>query len=170
MSNQQSNTTANQTACGSELNNSMNWEAHLTDKSFMDFLQAVDRVNVEGIAPSQLSRCTPRKEQAKAARELFKVLGIKGISVTAPNYSMAQSVHVRIPSPTIEDSAFCFAGVDYRHATWSDMPSDVPAKIIHKQHNEVIKKIGVILAVAFPNHDDRSDSQTDYFDYCWSIR
>lgn len=31
------------------------------------------------------------------------------------------------------------------------------------------RKVRAILSKAFPNHDDRSDSRTDHFDYCWSI-
>jgi hypothetical protein len=38
-----------------------------------------------------------RKARAAAIRSLFKRLGLKGISVTAPNYSMAQSVDITFP-------------------------------------------------------------------------
>jgi hypothetical protein len=38
----------------------------------------------------------PRKEQARLTRELFANLGLKGISVTTPNYSMASGVHIHV--------------------------------------------------------------------------
>ena len=42
-------------------------------------------------------RREPRKTIAAAARALLKELCIQHVSVTTPNYSMAQSINVRIP-------------------------------------------------------------------------
>ena len=126
-------------------------------------------VNMACIPVMSTERCIPRKEQAKLARQLFKQLHIKGISVTAPNYSMAQSVDVRLPEIQREDGDLFLNGVSYENGTYSDMPDDVPAKAKHRAKWEAQKRIELILARAFPNHNDRSDSQSDYFDYCWSV-
>jgi membrane protease subunit (stomatin/prohibitin family) len=115
-------------------------------------LAAIDITTIE-IASND--RHIPRKEQAKLARELFKKLGLKGISVTTPNYSMAQSVDVSIPSRN-----------DYKMIGQYDIDPECEAC---KANHEARERIEAILLAAFPNHDNRSDSQTDYFDYCWSF-
>jgi hypothetical protein len=38
-----------------------------------------------------------RKAWAAGIRTLFKQIGLKGISVTAPRYSMAQAIDIRLP-------------------------------------------------------------------------
>lgn len=91
-------------------------------------------------------RHTPRKEQARLARKLLASLGIKGVSVTTPNYSMAQSVTVRIHK-------------------YVDASGNLNAKL----YTAAVEKIRAILDAAFPNHVDRSDSASDHFDYCWSV-
>jgi hypothetical protein len=103
-----------------------------------------------------MDRSIPRKEQARLARELFKTLGLKGISVTTPNYSMARTVHVDLPE---RQDVFERSGkIDY---------ADDPAR---QANLEARQSIRLILLQAFPNHDDRSDTQSDHFDYCWSVR
>lgn len=126
-------------------------------------------VNEAAIPVMSRDRSIPRKEQAALARKLFKQLGLKGISVTAPNYSMAQSVNVNLPRIPVQDSDFVCDGVDYSNHSYSDMPADCRARQISRANYAAEMKVGEILARAFPNHDDRSDSMTDYFDYCWSI-
>lgn len=89
-----------------------------------------------GIVPTiKMERRPGRKVLAKAARALFKHLGLrKRVSVTAPRYSMAQSVDVVVKGTSHDARA-----------------------------------IEGILAKAFPNQHDRSELQSDHFDYCWSI-
>lgn len=110
-----------------------------------------------------------RKEQAALARKLFKSLGVKGLSITTPNYSMAQSVDVTVPRIETTAEDFRFGGVDYQNETYADMPEGVPAKQKHLAHWKAIEKVQEILARAFPQHDDRSESISDYFDFCWSV-
>jgi hypothetical protein len=102
-----------------------------------------------------LERSCPRKELAAAARKLFKSLGLKGISVTAPNYSMAQSVDVSLPKR--EDYVFD----QFRMVIEGDEA--------RAANNAAHDKIALILYTAFPSHRDRSDTQSDHFDYRWSI-
>jgi hypothetical protein len=59
--------------------------------------EALTKVSLLAVPVLSLERSTPRKEQAKAARGLFKQLCLPHISVTTPNYSMAQSVEVQFP-------------------------------------------------------------------------
>ena len=126
-------------------------------------------VNMACIPVMSTERGIARKQQALLARQLFKRLGIKGVSVTAPNYSMAQSVHVSLPEIAREQGDYLYAGTDYRNHCYSDMPLEVPARAKANAKHQAELRIGEILDRAFPNHDNRSDYQTDYFDSCWSI-
>ena len=114
------------------------------------------RVDLLRVPVMATDRHMPRIEQAKAARQLFKQLGIKMMSVTTPKYSMASVVEIRLVKRT-----------DYTRDAMGDIDyfNDPAVQANHA----VSAKIGAILARAFPKHDDRSDSQSDYFDSCWSI-
>lgn len=135
----------------------------------MNTFEQIDAVKLERVPIMARDRSIPRKDQAKLARELFKKLGIQGLSVTTPNYSMAQGVDVRVPEIPREPGDYLFEGVDYNNHCFSDMPEAVPARAKHLKRWQAIRKIDAILKLAFPNHDDRSDSQSDYFDSCWSV-
>jgi len=104
--------------------------------------EKIMQVELEQVSVMETDRHIPRKLQATRARALFKQLGLKGISVTVPRYSMASSVYVQLPR---------------ENETW---PERIAA----------MHKLGQILDRAFPSHDDRSDVMTDYFDFCWCIR
>lgn len=99
---------------------------------------ALEAVELSAVPVKSRERCY-RKERARLARELFRELGLRGISVTAPNYSMARVVDIRLP------------------------------RLASGEQAEMRWKVSEILDRAFPNCDDRSDSMTDYFDACWSI-
>jgi hypothetical protein len=98
------------------------------------------------VAPTFGTRRMSRKERAAAARKLFRSLGLKGLSVTAPNYSMASSVHVALPDGDRGDREGRMALTSAR------------------------RKVEALLLVAFPGTEDRSDIMTDYFDFVWSFR
>ena len=110
----------------------------------------------EHLKPVATDRHMARKDQAAAARKLFRILGIKGVRFTTPNYSMASVVDVDIPKRD-----------DYKtdERGQIDYPND-PAAVAN---NKAVEGVRMILAYAFPNHDNRSDSMTDYFDACWSF-
>lgn len=112
---------------------------------------AIEAVDLAAVPVVCTVRSTPRKEQAALARGLLKKLGVKGVSVTTPSYSMASVVEVRLPQ-------FGREGM-----------TDAEVAAEYEEHRAAERKLSHILAVAFPNHDDRSDYQTDYFDYRWSI-
>lgn len=83
---------------------------------------------------------------------------------------MAQSVQVTIAcEPHAQGDYLSAEGVNYEHATYSDMPDTVPCKQKMLRQHEAQDLARAILGRAFPNHDDRSDSQSDSFDYCWSF-
>lgn len=125
----------------------------------------VAAVNLDAVPVMSTNRSLPRKEQAALARQLFKQLGIKGVSVTTPNYSMAQSVDVSLPHEPRPD----MTGYEqYENFCYSDMPNDVPVKAAELRRSAARDRLCHILTLAFPMHDDRSDTQSDYFDYCWS--
>jgi hypothetical protein len=100
-------------------------------------------------------RMIPRKEQAALARQLFKSMGLRGISVTTPNYSMASTVRVRLPKRD-----------DYELNEWGTVKEGDP---VMRANSEAGRRVESILLAAFPRHDDRSDTMSDYFDYCWSV-
>jgi hypothetical protein len=100
------------------------------------------------VAPTFGTRRMSRKERAAAARKLFRSLGLKGLSVTAPNYSMASSVHIEMP-----------AGPEGL--------SDYERRMVRASARS---KLQALLLVAFPGTEDRSDIMTDYFDFVWSFR
>ncbi len=127
---------------------------------------ALAKVSETEIPVMSRDRHIPRTEQAKLTRELFKRLGLKGISVTTPNYSMAQSVRVSLPKLEIHCPNYWPHGGDYCHHGYVDESLVCPTC---RENRRIREKIEEILARAFPNHDDRSDTQKDYFDYCWSV-
>lgn len=121
-------------------------------RAFQAAVAAVDLLEV-GVVSYDRSIC--RKEQARLARDLFKRLGLKGASITAPNYSMASTVDVQIPR--LEGAAGAFGSAEYENDP------------IRRANCECDAKVKAILAAAFPNHNDRSRSIEDYFDAKWSI-
>lgn len=121
-----------------------------------ELYERLEAVNLDYVPIVSEDRHIPRKEQAAKARALFKQLGIKGISVTTPNYSMASVCDVRIPKQDHPEST------DWtRH--------DYATCELCQGHATARRKVEAILSKAFPKHDDRSDSMTDYFDSCWSF-
>lgn len=127
---------------------------------------AIEAVDLSAVASTGLDRHELRKVQAAAARQVFKGLGIRGISVTAPNYSMAQSVDVRIPEPADSEHH----GDKWPHGNSFELSrSEATRCPACSRRSRIRDKVEAILAKAFPNHDNRSDSQSDHFDFCWSV-
>jgi hypothetical protein len=100
-----------------------------------------------------------RKERrtvwAKAIRRLLRDLGIKGVSITTPHYSMAHSIDVKLPAGTPHDRGA--ADHEYR---------DCP---MCQERNRARDRITRIILAAFPDLDNRSDLQSDYYDFCLSV-
>lgn len=113
-------------------------------------------VNIDAVPVRRdIDRCAPRKELAAAARAMFKALGIKGVRFTTPNYSMAQAVDVSL------EKRGDYGQYDAMHGLRDD-----PA---HQANRAADATVRAILDRAFPNHRDKSDTQTDYYNYRWSI-
>ena len=117
--------------------------------------EAIAAVDLAKVPVVCTDRRTPRKDQAAIARKLFRSLGLKGISVTTPNHSMAQAVDIRIPRR--QDVVLDAAGQIADRSNDPALTGNWAARL----------KVEAILAIAFPNHGDQSDSLTDYFDYKW---
>ncbi len=134
---------------------------HYTASEFIEhqkalaFQAALGSVSLLAVPVLGLQRSIPRKEQAKAARQLFKQLGIPHVSVTTPVYSMAQSVDVQFPRR--------------RDVPLNEHGTYVMESPEAKLNQAAREKVEAILKRAFPNHGDKSDHQSDYFNYCWSI-
>jgi hypothetical protein len=132
--------------------------------------RALAAVDVCRLPVLSRDRCLPRKEQATMARKLFKQLGLKGISVTTPNYSMAHVVDIRMPRLPAElhdRTRWPHTHGDCcRDPNGHSEATRCPQCAAEAKANGAIEEI---LSRAFPRHDDRSDIQTDHFDDCWSI-
>lgn len=131
------------------------WEDEPSHQKALACQQALAAVDLAGVPVLTTDRHIERKAQAALLRKLLRQLKVPHVSVTAPNYSMASSVDVRLPKRE-----------DYTVAADGCIDRDCPAAVANRAAEDTLRSI---LAIAFPNHDDRSDSQTDYFDYCWSI-
>jgi len=104
-----------------------------------------------------------RKERAAQVRALFKALKVTGISVTAPSYSMAQSIDIRLPALEVSDEAHV-----KRHAEIDDLNTYPWTGYGNNgcQHCKVRREAQVrieqVILAAFPDLNDR-------YDYCLSI-
>ena len=129
-----------------------------------NFAEQVNAVSLADVPNLKLDRHAPRKDQARAARDLFKRLGIRGVSFTCPVYSMAFHVNVRLP----EDD---WAGPHDLDMEPHDCRPEVKGERCGAcgRKNATRAKVQAILDAAFPNHLDRSDYQTDYFDSRWMM-
>ncbi len=123
-------------------------------------------VNACDVPLMSTDRHMPRKEQAAMARELFKHLGLRGISVKTPNYSMASTVDVQLPKLSRHDET---AWPHHHGDCCTSGHTEASQCRTCRIQNQAKAKVAEILNAAFPKHDDRSDSQSDYFDFCWSI-
>lgn len=118
---------------------------------------ALTRALTRTVPVMTTDRCLPRKEQARLLRLLCKQLGIPGLSVTAPSYSMASTVDVTYPA-RIDHPPAAEGGRDFlaHSEAWA-------------MNREIERMLETLLARAFPAHDDRSDYQSDYYNFCWSL-
>ena len=115
-----------------------------------------------------------RKEWAAQVRKLFRDMQLTGISVTAPSYSMAQSIDIRLPrDPYAENGPHDLKhqaidrGVRFNSEQWNGYANNGCEYC--RQEWQAHKRIKEIVLAAFPDLDDRSDSMSDHFDYCLSI-
>ena len=129
----------------------------MSPQETFDSIQAVDLAAVPVMTKE---RHIARKEQAALARKLFKKLNIIGVSVTTPTHSMASTVDIRLPREQEDMTGF-------EDKTYSELPGDHPVRLGLGRRGAAREKLAAILGVAFPNHDDRSDSMTDYYDRKW---
>lgn len=132
------------------------WEAFA--KRLEHFRKAFEVANFFGVTVKSADRAIGGKERAKLTRELFAELGLKGVSVTLPTGSMCFWVNVRIPA-RIDDSYLIKLDPEWVSGVHDAARANERARITVER----------ILAVAFPNHDDRGDSMTDHFDAPWTL-
>lgn len=97
------------------------------------------------------------KEQSRLAQELFKKLGVKGLRVRMSRGANCFGVDVHTP--------------EMKHnpplpGTWKHDNDNCDGC---KYRRYVRDKLCEILARAFPQHDNRSDYMSDYFDNPWFI-
>lgn len=133
-----------------------------------DLYDRLAAIDTDAIPVVCTDRHIPRKQQAALARGLFKQFGLRGISVTTPNYSMAQTVQIAVPR--IDDDLHDRSKWPHFHDYSDPSRSEATRCPACRERSAAVAKVEKILAIAFPKHDDRSDSQSDYFDYCWSMR
>jgi len=115
-----------------------------------------------------------RKEWSKEVRKLLKSIGLGFVSVTTPSYSMASSIDIRFH----QDEGFREGSAHEAQHVQIDR-SERGSNIWHgygyycpycQQQWQAHQRLEKIILAAFPDLDDRSDSQSDYFDSCLSIQ
>jgi len=92
-------------------------------------------------------RALDRKDIAAAIRELFRDMGLRGISVKTPRYSMASTVAITVPK---------FEYLDQQVNDFVKGQRRLAAQAVSD-------KLTSIILAAFPDLDDRSDTISDYF-------
>lgn len=119
--------------------------------------------NKSVLVPYAIARNSGRKEFAKAVRSLFKKLGLKGISVTTPNYSMASTIDIRLPrrKDYLDYNKMCLDWDSERQLRDKDI-----ALTMNYQAEKLVEEI---ISICFPTKNDRSETITDYYDYKWSV-
>lgn len=135
----------------------------LTAEEVTASYQSIIRANLPTANRTVTRQSHDRKAWAAAVRAMLRNLGIKAVSVTAPSYSQAHSIDIRLPRYA-EAAHTCFdsyttkyAPIDERHCRACTLQSQAQSKM------------HAIMHVGFPQLDNRSDSQTDYFDFCWTV-
>jgi hypothetical protein len=133
-------------------------------------LAQIEAAPIPGVVNPHMRHLT-RKEWAEAIRSLFKSMGIKNISVTTPSYSMAQAVDIHLPDFWEWEGEH-----KHRHEEIDTQERNNPVWNGYgtscnfcRREWEAKQKIKSIVLAAFPDLDDRSDTQSDYFDYCISV-
>lgn len=130
----------------------------MSDDQIRDLFARLAEIDATAIPPVTTERWIPRKTQAALARRLFASLGLKGVSVTTPRYSMASVVEVAVPKLPVEVTAAYQQG----RGPYCECPGameNIAARRIVEE----------ILWHAFPAHRDRSDTMSDYSDAKWSV-
>ena len=111
-----------------------------------------------------------RKEIAAKVRGLLKSLGIKGMSVTAPSYSMAQTIHISFPRcGRNEHEPVHFRLEAEERAKGGPYRGMALVCPFCRVEREARDRLETLILAAFPDLDDRSDLQSDYFDYILSF-
>lgn len=126
-----------------------------------DTIQAILDAEPSRVVYTHIQRYDPRTETAKQVRRTLRAMGIRGVRVTTPRYSMAQGLDI------------AFAGDDHTPDACGQWDS------VYREHDRdcprfwrwhlADQRIEALLIRAFPNLDNRSDSQTDYFDAYFHI-
>lgn len=111
-----------------------------------------------------------RKQISDHVRALLKSLGIKGVSVTTPNYSMAQSIDISLPDDDRHEHQPYHeqAEAEYR-ATHEDYMGAMHFCHFCREDRDAKDRLERLILTAFPDLADKSDLQSDYFDYRLSI-
>ena len=107
-----------------------------------------------------------RKEWAVAVRKLLKDIGVKGVSVTTPSYSMAQSIHITLP-PAL-DNPNSIEHQEFHNELWKNNRPGTDCPHCGQRWN-ARNHIEAIILAAFPDLNNRSEAREDHFDYCLSI-
>lgn len=114
-----------------------------------------------------------RKEWAQNVKRLLKDIGLGFISVTAPSYSMASSIHIRFkqsdPGPWEggeHQREHERIDREQRGAKWTGYGTHCPHC---NQEWQAHQRLERIILAAFPDLGDRSEYVSDHFDFCLSI-
>jgi hypothetical protein len=127
----------------------------MTTATLSPALQAILDAPLPAVVKPRLRR-EGRKVWAAEVRKLFKSLGLRGISVTAPNYSMASSIHVLLPEAT-------------GHEADGGAGHDFPTCPACRQRAAAMKHVKRLILAAFPDLDDRNEYPGTDYDFCLTV-
>lgn len=125
---------------------------------FNAYERAVFAVDLDAVRPrTELARHCGSAELSAAVRGLLKELGIQGVTVTTERRVYNGATQLRVPARCDADTYMALT--NGTRVYWH------PSAARNRRAED---RLDSILARAFPNHDDRSESQSDYFNYCYS--
>lgn len=136
-------------------------EKVLSREAAINVYERVLAVDVEAIQPVTRDRLY-LSHFAKPLRVFLRGLGFtnRQISVVVPDYSMVQAIQVTLPTATYADVTKGTRNDQDRYAAWDDFWS---------LREDARGALNDIILAGFPGTGDRSDAQTDYFDYQFSV-
>lgn len=141
----------------------MNEQERIENEKAIELHSQLNKIKESDLIPYAIKRNSDRKEFAKAVRSLFKKLGLKYISVTTPNYSMASSIDIILPK---RPQTYNYYKMNLR---WEDEETLREKDYALTMNRQASKYINYILNSCFPTKNDRSETMTDYFDFKYMV-
>ena len=121
-----------------------------------DTIASIEAATVPASPVSTTARSAGQKERTAMIRQALKASGVRGVSVTMATGSMCYWTHVRAE------------GVPHAQGTdWNAHEARQCPVCLRNQAAD--KKLTALILAAFPDLGDRSDLQSDHFDFVFTV-